>query len=1016
MIERGVSHEITSAKKRADILDLDAKLNNFWSDFAISVGSLIVFWSGYIDGLTAIASTFPPFLSGVRLMLDREMRNHRKRFIESHDFNKFVSAKAVELAYQGAFTLSTGGINLRNGDRFRYILLPEPSPMSRAVPYDQADRLLTGLQRHALKEMHQKLGGKKYDTVAIEIPETGHPFEGVYETQQFPRKRSLFAGRESKFKVTNPGRRVAVLTREDFEQIVKKIEQGENPQFAEAIRRLGDPRLIEYLSLFDATLADWQVNRLSELMQKRLNAILSLEVSNHFATPQTSFERTREYFPEKTKVYPQTVLRRQTDSTYQMVLLKAEGIVTTQLNQALGVNGHSLDRLPESTDQLHKARHAYILDQALVQGSLRDLLRPKVLSRDELLREIAQQGMLVLQRGISINDIAQHRASDRWKYAARIGLAILATRGALEIAPLVLEQAGRQLRPVVADITHWIDENIPKTPYRTKDNKLMYPVSETPGRVSSEFAERLPVSRHEWRVTGTLDPSGYYVTATSHVFKNGEWIVNSDNPQKITLPKIAQLPAREYLLVNGLVNPSPIKETRIRIPVRIGTANTIGTEVSVVTVIDFDNKEVDFGLEKYSDGTVAVVLPINPIGKPLSIFAILTPAQTPAVKASGKVERVDFNGLSEQSKKLIIAAYQGSKESGRLIADQLTRDIADSHIYSLLPNKDAKVVKTAQGKIDQLSKYPECTCSICNTGLVLANAAFGQGQEELAIAIGFIGIDGHTAGSIRGGFLSPAASHMFSITSEGRVYDATPGKVSDDPLTQQYIKMLEGLETPVTPTAFVKPEGTSIAGTPVIIETSVPPTPAAASTAIEKPIPTATVITSGQGTHREGTEPEIAFDPTKVGIKETLALFGLLAAAGFGAAKVLGSVKRKRVREDEQPKHQASRQDGPPLHKDQQTVGKERATKEEGLLPRAYNFLGWVLFSDRKVSKGLTGAQNHRSISQDKIYANLAQYIFLDRKYGKLKEYLENPIPYEDKYELSPEERNYVRRLAEMLV
>ncbi len=889
----------TGTKLKKDILDLSAKTNYEGGRYLWQLATVFV---------TAVAAGSGAFrllpLSniGAELMLLGLAWPIKNIISASREFNRAIDSKlgivdqdyalgyrASQFVYQGD-SIERHGISLKKGDNFMYVELP----------YLQNPDLKSDIHRYALSRIKKSMANQTISAVAL-------PYEtpGLFprENNVMPLESKLFKGKgiESRYQYS------ILVTPQEFEALAS----FPNEEFTKVVEALDDRTVIELYAQARKENEDLEkLKRIEGLLLKRVDQILVQEVIGKMNGPEIQFRRdVSQMYPERTTVYPMSILRKTEDGYFFVKIQIPTGeIRSIPLDHLLKTADIPIESVINSTNIHKRAQLSYLVWDFIREFSLKELASKQILSRGEILQKAKELGL-----DLPIYGFEQY--SERWPFDNRNYLLPKRAIPPL-LTTLALYAAGSFLSSA---------ENID---YLKQLPAQVEKVSQqTSGKESAVLPDRLSPAGLEWKIEGTVDPNGYYTTDTSHQFAKGGWEVNQQVEKQIKLPKT--FAGDKYIRLQRVQELNPLNRGKIKIPIKTGT------ELAALDITNYLGETVDFTLNQITDGTIEAVLPNNLISSSpwVNIDARLTPSIKPAIFASQKMDAIDTNKLSPEAKNQIEKA-----KSAAISFDQFTEYtasiISNSHQYSFNPAGKEKVNKaqTPEEYINAIVEIAGCICASCNTAAVPATTVY-EGEGFANIAFGFIAIDGHTAGS-QNGFLRTEARHAFGITNSGKIFDATPTSIANEPMTQQYMNMLHG--SGIGDTAEVR---------------------------------------------WEKNKQEIQAEAEKKGkIWDGLKIMGAIAAAG-ATAFALRQASRfiKRVSGNTNPVEIADKAVGLGLNKEDKT--------------RAINFLTWVSFGKRPEKTNLNQDLNlgnetnwlkylRDNVSYEKLLSYIKSPKTYERKYG----------------------------------
>jgi len=736
--------------------------------------------------LPDLATVLVPAAS-VGLIVYSEVRKRRGR-TEMHDEEAGFGAR--EMVYRGKKPLTVEGITIGKGDNVLYVKLPRVSFDQDSLQTAEATEDLT---RYAVEQI-AKSGPKHIKAVCVDF----EPDLPGLETFSFGDKaatpaKNLVDGKH--VALQNPEKPLVILTPEEFEELTTTPLD----LLTRAVEALGSERVLTYLKLAKTSPAKNERSNAVELLGKSLSTILATEVSAHFNGPEIIATKSgQDYEPGRTKIYRSLQIRKGYGGFLYAQFTDSSGSATqVPMSKLLQIKDMSLEEVLTSYAPHKRGQIAYLALEMLNKIEPEELFREKVLEREEILERLKLLGGRVQTK---VETKPAKKEAGAWFGQASVisnRLRPLAVMVALFAGTNSTHLSYKDLPSLGIDLGPRVERSLDF--FNSREAR-----AQNPQTSQVEVTGKVPKDSLDWLIRGRAR-SGYWTLSTSHEFKNGEWIINTEREKELSLPEFdfdSENVDEGSTDLTGYFNLSPLqKTTSLKIPI------LSGMKVSKIGIKDFPNKNVQhkdilnasylpLRIWRLTDGTIEVEVNNELFrNKTILIGVTLTPKndRNDGVHAPVELKPINVNLLNKDA----LSQLPEVDSAGRRIYTSTTGgNIAENHTYSLVSDKKDEInnAKTPEEMVNAIASDKNCFCETCNTELVLLNSIKQyeeQGEPSLNMAFGYIqGLQHYNPSSSLGEVLRGAAMHAYGIDDRGETSDATPKIVSNDPVTQKYVKLL----------------------------------------------------------------------------------------------------------------------------------------------------------------------------------------------------------------------------------
>lgn len=701
---------------------------------------------------------------------------------ETREFMSDIGYNAWRMVYKGKEPLKAGSVELKNGDNFFHISLPEPEAKREWSSEELA--FFIELYDFSLGILKDSLKGKDYKAVAIEMPIW---LPNIAKNFARVDRESLF--KDKKLEVLD-GKEI-MLTREEFESLMTSPREV----FLKAVEALGDKRFSDTLQAVLKEYSPEKRDSAVKILTERLYGILTNQVGMYFNSPEMIAGKDELNNPTRRKVYS-TINLKKTDNGYLFVKITPEigEFRSEPLGRKLGINKESaVEDIINSDSRYKKAQLAFIIEGMVKEDNFfEELLRNRdKKNADELRARMKELGITVVQgtleKSLSVAErMVKPKPMQKHLNKVRYALTALFIYAAFHYGINFVQEHWSEFEKFnIFNIKIFDQQLFGKNDSAYLGNELNH---------SPSFPKGVPKHSLDWKIKGNMPSDGYWIMSTFNTFTDGAWMGGFANRTTmgdvgLNLPdKIEEKPS--YINISKYVTYKD-GDALLKIPIKEGTT------ISAVNVAALGGEKISRFVSQEPDGTIWVHVNAGAVEGTtgtvkLTYQLVPSGAAGESVHALGKINPIDFSKLSPKAKKIITLAQANSAFRSSSFIDELAREIREDHKYSINPEGRAKVenAKTPEEYINAVADLKSCDCDVCNSALALASSLSTE-KSYTNIAYGYNNMPGSLAGA-GGNFLRGETRHAFGIDNNGRIIDSTPGIPADDWETLEYIKMLHG--------------------------------------------------------------------------------------------------------------------------------------------------------------------------------------------------------------------------------
>lgn len=694
-------------------------------------------------------------------------------------FDDKLGYSSQGLYYKGAESLKLGGKDyLRHGYYLLYLKSPTLSENATVSEWMDTTELAINQLKGQLKEKNYRF------LIALDVSENAPTaLRAIFAHYPYFSFDTLFKGKNLEIQDKNEG--IRILTPDEFDKVILSPQE----LFLRGCNELGDKILLEYLKLAKNSGSKDERDRVKKLIEDRLQQILQAQAQRYFNEPEAVFHRNGiKGHTKKEKVGKTSLVRKNPQQGFSVVGIFENGQVEqSSLDRLLKTDPYDMNAALEDQTLLRQAKIAYSVYQILQDIPFEELLRERMLDKEQLLTHLGERGIRVESAEINLDPLVNSRIT--WRRQMRVF-----PRRLLPIMFTLLAYAGAQLGSAVKN-----DEQLIRS--------LAYQASSVPkmitggsGKSAASGGNSSPIHELEsigfpqikegggtpaWKITahGNISPAGYWTENTSfNLYDGNSWDVVRDKGSTVTLPKKSDdnLPHLTLERIVGLDAPVAVK-----IPIKPEVA------LAALDVTSAYGNSLSFEIQELVDGTNRLVInrsgPLD--GNWAKIRAELYPNYT-SVRAHSiaDIKKLDIHlvhpRLLREIRDIYYASYEYRRpDDGTNFIQNMARVIRDQYTYSNTPPR-SDIERLGQSKtfeqiVNTIDDMDVCNCSVCNTLNVLLYTTVPYFSPRLNMAFGYLH-NLNNPGSGKGSFLLNEARHAYGIDEKGNIYDATPYSLNLD--------------------------------------------------------------------------------------------------------------------------------------------------------------------------------------------------------------------------------------------
>lgn len=703
--------------------------------------------------------------------LSKNMLKLKRSLTKDINVDKDLGYRVGQYIYQGKKPLSVGSMVMKKGDNWMGIELPYMRQNDSSATHDKASelQLWLDLNKVSMKKIKQMYKNRNHKMVTITPPASMfHDAIGNLTNKRTMLSKEILT--DKKVVLKRPDEEIIVLTREEFENLTITPQE----LFQKACDALSDPMVSTLIDLSKKTSNKKERENARQLLNNHLRAVMRREIEMHFNGPELTFNREGSiYVPQKAKVNRSLLIRQTSTGFFYLQTLSEKGEVhQIPLDKLLKTSQQPIEDILASQSLYRKAQIAHVLMQMLQEQSFDELTGEKTLDREQIIARLQDNGLSV----VPWSEVdSRHRLLSSKTYFKQlvslrknIGPAILPLVLALSIDPLY--QAANNL-----------DE--------TKDILLKPAITETFRR--TDFPDAIPTHSLDWRISGNMPTNGYYTISTSHQLStNGEWEINRERVKEIKYPP--SVSAEQQMVLERRFILNAFGETTFKIPIKDGTS------LEALKILDGEGKDVSYNAYLISDGTIEVTIENKLFDSSsfVEVSAQFVEAKELSVRATEKIDLINESLLSDEARR-ILNESRAVAQSGDAFENAIAQKIRDNLDYSLNPPEKDRLdqARTPEQMVNTILDLSGATCDVANAGSVLLASADPDPNSYVNIATGYLAFipDNPDAGR-NNDFLLREAFHAYGIDEGGKIRDATPSRISNEKMTQDYVNSLSSAQ------------------------------------------------------------------------------------------------------------------------------------------------------------------------------------------------------------------------------
>lgn len=798
------------SKGSADLMDLQADKTHHVRNIAVTTAAVVglageQLWNlkyggGLLSDGERLAGDGAIVLSYLCYILNEaRLKQQIKKSQREHFLDEELGSSAGIAVYSGKIPLELGEVTLSQGDRHLMVALPDITSDNKHLSAKRK-QVLSSLQRMTLRQMVDEADERdiQYDSLSVVIPNSwygtsGMPLERLHQEVS---AKGILRGKEAEVRPDAP--EIVVVSKDQAEAI---IDDGSSV-FQRACELIDDRFLSELLDLYMTSSNEIEQENIQRDISHQLRRIMLQEMEIHADGPvrqRFEDEVTNEIVTRK--VYPSMRVLNQAGNLH---LQKAsKGVIESTPMRKMFPEIEDIDEIEQSDFQLRRAHLAHLAYTLLQEQALSELTAPVISNIEELKEELEKEGIHIREVDCLQSIIDLKRTSRKIYRAVH-----------KSIAPLLLTAL------TAVTLKFGADEGIKHVPPELAATVQQLDIQ--PEKFPVRFSG-LPKRGIDWNVTSIsdMDTDGYYTLYTSSAMDSrGEWeimdqssivregdslkAVDLGGEENISLSKDLGFPLDigPSIILKREIDVKDLKDRIVKIPIKDGTTlvswqveDESGRIVGSEAYLQPDLTETLFILGDAQGSQVrqrfTIRVQLMPISKEFEHELSVKPT------SDGK-QKIDVKKLAPELQDeihLIRGSSGGDVESMEQIVANF---IKDRHEYSVDTSQDKALenASTPEQVLNAINSLKVCDCEVCATEAVLLTQAIlteMNAPSHVGLGIGYlhdIGNDPSSTSSNSVG-LTQETMHAYEINQNGGIIDATPSKISNDRVTQEYLKMLE---------------------------------------------------------------------------------------------------------------------------------------------------------------------------------------------------------------------------------
>lgn len=687
---------------------------------------------------------------------------------------------AIQLVYNGRDVIKVNGAELKSGDNFLLVHLPEPTGNTKITRSNEGQSALRDLSDLAVEALCIDAENFDYKGVVIYRPDEDVSVSGLrYNSAAKIDPKVLFQGKG--LVVNNPSRRPFILSREQFEQLNIRPDD----LFRRACEKLGNEQVLKLFDYYAIAQTFEEKGNLKKIFFDTINILLEVELNRQHNGPKTFVTDKDPYshvqIREKVNL-PIQLRNKYAEQLRARMLTDIGAIKQVDVSKLLEVDPHAIEQVIERATKQDRAQLIFAIHLLLTRHELDDLLQVRKLDTDDVFRRLAESGITLRKVRNPEELFIPKRVPESIGQGAKIAF----NEAKRTLAPAVLSLF---LATAAQTYDYWSDY-LRQIPVGIGQHFSLGREAGDIGRfetIRPGFFDKLPEHRVDWNITGVGDirTDGYYTVSTSHeITPTGEWIINNNRSFQLGWENGVggNREGVPHILVEKRVARKDIPARGIKIPMRDGTM-FYGLKITAR-----DGNLVPYILNFLTDGTNEVEISSDFVGDWVDVQALLAEGiDSTAVRAAKKMQPINKSKITPDLRESV-ESISSSYFSDDFKKEVIALGVASSHDYSIDPQGKETVEKpqSPESLVNAIQALKGCDCDVCNAEAVLLSSLIPGSESKVNLAIGYLkGVDNPSAGE--GEVLDAASYHGYEIDENGSIFDATPSTIANDLLTQLYI-------------------------------------------------------------------------------------------------------------------------------------------------------------------------------------------------------------------------------------
>lgn len=685
--------------------------------------------------------------AGKRALAMREADQHK---VTNYD----LGYEAGRLVYSGE-EIEVGGIKLKKGDNIYRVKFPKVVCMNRE-PSPAQEEAVSRLHARILEHLRKRTAQRDYQTVCIELDSDFAKRDPLFKNMPQITRGELLEGKN--IMVTSSDMPIAVLSREVFDAMCFEpseiFERAVNALEQSIGRRIDGKFLTQELKRLKFKKGEDLLTEARRLSVK-LDHLVDSEGERQFnGVPDTFIDKTPE--DEDCKY----VLRKRLGQHPVLSVVKSlKGEFLQQIRYERG-DKRTLLKLDRDLDDIiamtidAKGRAlllSYRISQMLKSPEfLAEIAQPTQPSTPQILQKLEELGVKRSSPGMELMGFVPKPG--RLVNAAKNAFLAMALTGILVAGGRTGVEAGNGMPTIFAQQENTGIGNLPET-------------------IRPDFPELK--SDLLWKIEDNTKPEsnlkadGYYITSTASAYESGEWDINNSLENSVLLNNAELAKANDQdssITITGDMILDISGSASFKLPLRDSST------LYRLNIVDANGNSLDQGSYKVyrlEDGTfeVRVSLGFAKASTFITVKEVLIWSKD-SVHAIKRIPTIDVSKLDNHALELLKNNEQTQQQLAQAVGSGIySNNPADNGVLDNLDGSPESFINAA----DNLNGK---NCAVSNTEYALLSSVLNS-QDYVNIAFGY-------GGSVNGNsskYIDNVESHVFTITNNGNIIDATPSKV-----------------------------------------------------------------------------------------------------------------------------------------------------------------------------------------------------------------------------------------------